>query len=147
MQWLISLPIKINVGKKYFYLNLNQYRNAHFHVLNKAKAQFSQIIAPLLKDVPHLQQCRFHYIYYAPSKREVDVANVCSIVDKFFSDVFVTAGKLIDDNYNYLDQVTYSFGGIDCDNPRVDVLITQKETKPMKLVITQDDLQQAVATY
>lgn len=146
MQWKVVLPIKVLVGKKYFYLNLNQYRNTHYQILNKAKTVFAELVSPLLKDIPHLNKCSFKYIYYAPSKRETDISNICSVVDKFFSDVFVSAGKLIDDNYKYLDEVTYAFGGIDPNNPRVEVVITLKESN-MKLVITQEDLQQAVASH
>lgn len=148
MQWQVHLPIKVKLAaKNYFYLNLNQYRNAHYHTLNKAKILFAGNVLPLLQNIPPLIKCSLQYTYYAPSKREVDVSNVCSIVDKFFSDTFVEAGKLIDDNYKYLDEVTYLFGGIDPQNPRVTVTITQKDIFPMKIIITQADLQQALVNH
>ncbi len=148
MQWQVHLPIKVKLAaKNYFYLNLNQYRNAHYHTLNKAKTLFTESVLPLLKDIPPLIKCSLQYTYYAPSKRDVDVSNVCSIVDKFFSDTFVEAGKLIDDNYKYLDEVTYLFGGVDPQNPRVTVTIIQKDIFPMKIIITQADLQQALVNH
>ncbi len=148
MQWQVHLPIKVNLAaKKYFYLNLNQYRNAHYHTLNKAKILFAETVLPLLQNIPPLIKCSLQYTYYAPSKREIDVSNVCSIVDKFFSDTFVEAGKLIDDNYKYLDEVTYLFGGVDPQNPRVTVIIIQKDIFPMKVIITQADLQQALVNH
>lgn len=148
MQWQVHLPIKVKLAaKNYFYLNLNQYRNAHYHTLNKAKILFAETVLPLLQDIPPLIKCSLQYTYYAPSKREVDVSNVCSIVDKFFSDTFVEAGKLTDDNYKYLDEVTYLFGGVDPQNPRVTVTIIQKDIFPMKIIITQADLQQALVNH
>lgn len=148
MQWQVDVPIKVALSNNNnFYLNLNQYRNAHYHVLNKAKVLFADQVTPLLQGIPFLHKCGIKYTYYAPSKRETDVSNVCSIVDKFFSDTFVAAGKLKDDNYKYLDEVTYAFGGIDPQNPRVTITITQKDTFPMKVIITQADLQQALVTH
>ncbi len=148
MQWQVHLPIKVKLAEKnYFYLNLNQYRNAHYHTLNKAKILFAKNVLPLLQHIPPLIKCSLQYTYYAPSKRDVDVSNVCSIVDKFFSDTFVEAGKLTDDNYKYLDEVTYLFGGIDPQNPRVTVTIAQKDIFPMKIIITQADLQQALVNH
>lgn len=147
MTWKVVLPIKVPIDSKKFYLNLNQYRNAHYHTLNRAKVTFADMVKPLLKDIPFLDNCNFKYVYYAPSKQQVDIANVCSVIDKFFSDTFVAAGKLIDDNYNYLKKVTYVFGGIDSKNPRVEVFISTKETQRMKLIITQADLQQAVSQH
>ena len=128
MQWQIDLPYRIQVGKKNFYLNLNQYRNAHYHLLNNAKVKFTESVTPLLTTLPRITRCRIHYTYYAPSRGAVDVANVCSIVDKFFCDTLVTAGKLKDDNYHYLDQVTYSFGGVEIKNPRITATITLQES-------------------
>lgn len=147
MTWKVVLPLKITVSGKPFYLNLNQYRNAHYHTLNKAKVSFAELVTPLLTGIPFMDSCHFKYVYYSASHRESDISNICSVVDKFFSDTFVAAGKLIDDNYNYLKKVTYVFGGIDPTNPRVEVFITSKEQQSMKLIITQADLQQAVASH
>ena len=148
MVWEVHLPLKVALSKnKHFMLNLNQYRNAHHMTLNNAKIKFAESVSPLICHIPKLNKCSFLYTYYAPSKREVDISNVCSVVDKFFSDVFVSEGKLEDDNFNYLDEVSYVFGGIDKENPRVTVTITSKEEEPMKIVITATDLQQAIQAH
>ena len=87
MVWEVHLPLRVALSKnKHFMLNLNQYRNAHHMTLNNAKIKFAESVSPLIRHIPKLNKCSFLYTYYAPSKREVDISNVCSVVDKFFSD-------------------------------------------------------------
>lgn len=122
--WIINLPLSVpQTKKKAFYLNLNIYRNANFHTLNKAKISFKDTVAPLLTHLPKLNQISLSYELYLGSKREVDVANVCSIVDKFFSDTLVELGYLPDDNYKHVLGVQYLFGSVDSKNPRIEVTI------------------------
>lgn len=122
--WTISLPLKIVVSKSTtFYLNLNEYRNANFHILNKAKVNFGGLIRPLLKDLPAMEACSLGYTLFPATKRKCDVSNICSIVDKFFSDTLVDAGKIPDDNYEIVLGVQYLFGAVDPKDPRVEVTI------------------------
>lgn len=129
--YLVSLPLSVFINKKRtkkFILNLNVYRNAHFQVLNKAKRIFEEEIYHKIKDLPKNQtKCTLKYILYPRTKRECDVSNICCIEDKFFSDALVRINVLTDDNYKVLSTITYSFGAIDKDNPRVDVLINFNE--------------------
>lgn len=153
--WTIHLPIKVPVSKKRdFTLNLNQYRNTHFQVLNKAKVSFEEVVGPLLKGVPRLGECELSYVLFVPTRQLCDVANICSIVDKFFSDTLVSKGKLEDDNYTIVPRVTYSFGGIDKIHPRVEVtvipagdtLLNQKE-EDMQIILVQAEVEQAIKDY
>lgn len=122
--WTVSLPLKVSVSKEgVFYLNLNQYRNTHFQILNKAKVNFEEAVTAALKDVPALPGCRLQYTLYIGTGRRCDVSNICSVVDKFFSDTLVSLGKIPDDSYVYLPEVNYTFGGIEKNKPRVEVTI------------------------
>lgn len=124
--WTIELPYKVMLGKrepKPFYLNLNVYRNAHYHSLNNAKIGFAEIVAPRIAHLPAMDRARISYHLYPGSLRECDVANICCIVDKFFSDVLVTEGKLPDDNYKHLLGTANGFGAVDKSNPRVEAYI------------------------
>lgn len=122
--WVVSVPYRVLVNRKTaFVLNLNQYRNAHYHLLDDAKKDFAKIVKPKLVNIPKLEEVRMSYILFPRTKQLLDVANVCSIVDKFFSDCLVAEQILPDDNYNHVKMVAYGFGGIDKDNPRVDVII------------------------
>ena len=67
-----------------------------------------------------------YYIYY-PNKRKFDLDNVGSVTAKFFQDALVEFDKLPDDNYDYVKEVMFKFGGIDKDNPRVEVEIEEVE--------------------
>lgn len=120
------LPTYITVGKrkpKKLPLNLNHYRNAHFHVLNSMKVTFKELIQDQLKVSPFDEPIIIDYQLYVPSRREIDVSNVLCIVDKYFCDSLVEEGLLVDDNYKYLVQTQYSFGGIDKHNPRAEAQI------------------------
>lgn len=122
--WTITLPLRVPISKKSdFILNLNEYRNSHFLVLNKAKVTFGEMVRPLLKDLPTMEQCSLEYTLFPATRRKCDVSNICSIVDKFFSDTLVDAGKITDDNYEIVLGAQYLFGCVDKGNPRVDVTI------------------------
>lgn len=122
--WTILAPTSVMVTKKKkFYLNLNQYRNAHHHTLDKAKKEFAEIVMPRLVDLPTLARIRISYWLFAGTAQKCDVANVCSIVDKFFSDCLTAAGKIPDDNYDHVPVVAYGWGGVERGNPRVEAVI------------------------
>lgn len=144
---LVTLPYFVPVGKKEknFYVNLNIYRNAHHFTLNSAKVTFKETIQDQLDLLPFLNKIKLHYRVFAPSKRKIDTMNVGSIADKFFCDALVEAGKLTDDNYDYILYNGFEFGGIDKENPRVEVTI--EETAPMKIIFGAEEIQQALHQY
>jgi hypothetical protein len=163
--WTFSLPLKIFVSKNSdFSLNLNQYRNAHFQVLNKAKRNFESLAIGLIRGLPKLERCTLEYELFPGTAQLCDTNNICSIVDKFFSDALVEAGILPDDNYKYIFSSTFKFGRIDRENPRVDVTIrspdhpiyevppeplTREKSMNIKTVVllTPEDVSQALATF
>jgi hypothetical protein len=87
--------------KKKFYLNLNVYRNAHFHVLDKAKKQFKD---ELFKKYPELSEIKADYLELSYTvitwnKRKFDTMNVVAVTDKFFCDALIAGGVIPDDDY------------------------------------------------
>lgn len=125
----VSSPLRIchYVTKKgeqrWFTLNLNTYRNSQAFVLNKVKQLYTDIMLKELEPLPVFNKIRLTYTVYTGSSHKSDVMNWASVVDKFFQDTMVKAGKLIDDNYQYVPEVISRFGGIDKVNPRVEILI------------------------
>jgi hypothetical protein len=109
---IILCPMYVQVGRKKISMNLNQYRNMHHQISNKAKIAFKQAVFPMFKGMASMDKIRIVYTMYPHTKRFYDVSNVCSIVDKFFCDSLVVAGKLPDDNHNHVVSVEYRFGGI-----------------------------------
>lgn len=126
--WTIDLPLSVTVGAdKKFILNLNHYRNAHFRTLDKAKKRFTELVRLRIRHLPHMDKVNITYTYFAPSKRLADTNNICSIVDKFFADTLVSAGKLTDDNCLMLLETKFRFGGVDRGNPRVEATVEPVE--------------------
>lgn len=147
----ISLPLRVALdsrNRSHFTLNLNYYRNTHYFQLNKAKVLFKEQIANQIKNIPFIDECSIEYILFPGSKRECDISNILSIVDKFFCDAMTELGIWKDDNYHIVKQVTYSFGAVDKDNPRAEVIIRPffKDTN-MKISLVQDEIQTAIEQY
>jgi len=166
--WTINLPLRVPVSKKKFFsLNLNQYRNAHYQTLDKAKKAFDKIAKDLIRGIPKLERCTLEYTLYPGTRQICDTNNVCAIVDKFFSDSLVTHGVIEDDNYNIIADSRFKFGAIDKGNPRVEVVIRSpdhiplvppeplEESEDMKIqtvsrsvvTLNDDDLEQAIRHY
>lgn len=123
-----NTPIFLRLGtrkKKNYYLNLNGYRNWAFHLSNTLKKEYVNIVKPLLDNLPKLGVVEIEYTIYYPTQRAFDIDNIGAVVGKFFQDTLVSCKKIEDDNYKFIPKVTYKFGGVDKQNPRVDINITE----------------------
>ena len=127
----VNSPLEIQYGwdkegrPKIFSLNMNIYRNFNRFSLGKAKDAYSVLMSEPVKELPWFNRIEIRYVLFTGSKRKVDVSNICAIVDKFFCDVLTKEKKLSDDNYSILPKVSYEFGGIDVNNPRVEIYIKE----------------------
>lgn len=121
---ILSCPLSVWIGPKdEFTINLNQYRNAHYQTLNKAKIEFKRVMFPQVRLLPVMEKIKVHFTLYRKDNRLCDTSNICSIVEKFLLDAIVESGKLKDDNYKYHVFSSCEFGGIDKVNPRVEAHI------------------------
>jgi hypothetical protein len=152
-QITINLPIYIDLGakkkKSTFSLNLNTYRNAHYHILNKAKALFEELISKQIKHFPSMAKVELTYALFFGSRRAIDVANVCCIVDKFFCDTLVNCGKLPGDDKEIISKIVYDWGGIDTQNPHVKVTLSNiemvhEDPVPMQISFSQTEIKDAL---
>lgn len=122
----LSLPLSVWVsGNKKFILNLNNYRNAHFQVLNKAKKLYVEEVSLALGKQRDCFNggCMLTYTLYQPTNRRVDVSNPLSIIDKFTCDALTELGVLPDDSNKYIQSVHYQWGGVDSKRPRCELEI------------------------
>lgn len=122
----INLPLYVWVsGNKKFILNLNNYRNAHFQVLNKAKKLYVDevMVATKGKRPSFNGGCHIVYTLYQPTNRRVDISNPLSVIDKFACDALVHLGILPDDANKYIQSMTFVWGGVDKLNPRCEMAI------------------------
>lgn len=128
-------PLKVLASKvKHFVLNLNQYRNTHYRVLNTCKINYKELMAEQIKKAPKFKKVICLYKVYAPNKRSFDLGNVCSVHEKFFEDAFVELGKLEDDNIDYIPLVIYMGCGIDRENPRVEIEVLELNKTSLELI-------------
>lgn len=130
----ITLPLSVVIPRKtkadkVFALNLNIYRNAHHMVLNDAKQRWKELVGIFKNPYSHPKpEGPFHFTYtvYPGNNRAFDLANVLPIVQKFTDDALIELGVIKDDNFKIVRAIDYRFGGVDKENPRVEL-----EIKPM----------------
>ena len=157
-KWTVRVPTSVVlVGKRTddrkIYLNLNWYRNENFHTLNKVKVTFAELVSKDIQHLPKFEAVHLVYEVFAGTSREFDVANVGSIVDKFFSDALVSADKLEDDNYNVVLSASYRFGGIRKGDPHCLVHIQPVLSIPistgenMQIILVQHEIETALRNH
>lgn len=148
----VKLPMRMSVNSRgeVESLNLNVYRNLHFRNLSYQKNAFQKKVDPLLSGFPKLGKVTLHYQINPKSKGRLDTMNVGSIVDKYFSDVLVEAGVILDDDYNNVVFNSFEFGCVCPLDPHVLVTITETEprrTEQMRILLDQNEIQQALDAF
>ena len=116
-----SIPVS---KKKGFSPNLNQYRNAHYRTLSKAKRMYAEALLDQLKGVEPFEKVQVTLIAYPPSKRDIDCDNLAPHM-KFAMDAVVKAGILKDDNYKIIVKTIHYVGYVDKENPRVEFILEE----------------------
>jgi hypothetical protein len=125
LPFFVTLPRKTKADKVW-HLNLNEFRNTHFQILNQAKRAWKDIVEKtywLNPFTPGNAPYRFTYTLYPLNNRKFDTSNVCSIVDKFTCDALVEIGVIPNDSYKIIPVIVYQFGHVDRENPRVELTI------------------------
>lgn len=122
--FVVNSPLQVAKTKATnFILNMNVYRNTHYQTLNKVKVNYKAVITPQIELLPKFTKVKLVYTLYPATKRLCDLTNVCSIHSKFFLDSLVELSVLPDDNYQHVLRETFQFGGVDRNNPRVEIAI------------------------
>jgi Holliday junction resolvase RusA-like endonuclease len=67
--------------------------------------------------------CKVSMMMYAPDRRKSDLSNKFESV----ADLLVDNGWLEDDNWTVMGEVSLKFGGVDKENPRVEITININE--------------------
>jgi len=124
----ITMPLRMQVGRKKYTLSLNVYRNLHYQVANKLKKLYKEEVKYRLSSLWKIElepPISLVLIYYNWTKRESDLENFCTIQAKFFQDAIVELWYLPDDNYKYITELRFVYGGYDQGNGRVEISILQ----------------------
>lgn len=144
----LRLPTLIEVSQSVKKgLNLNIYRNLHYHQLAKQKTNFADKVKKQLENIPRFQMVALHYTIFASNTGRLDIGNVGSIVDKYFSDVLVEEKKLEDDDYTHVVHVSFSFGGVSPRDPHANVTITPVREKNMRIFLDNREVKVALQAY
>ena len=127
--YTINVPYFIKIGKKRYSCNLNQYKNAHYRLTNSMKKEFKELITDDIIDIlpENMQKIKIHFKIFYENKRLWDIDNILSIVSKFSCDALTELGRIPDDNYKHIIQITGTFGGVGKENPRVEMRIKHLE--------------------
>ena len=122
----ITLPRKTKSDRK-ISLNLNYFRNLHYQTNNQSKKVYFELMRPQLRGIFFFNPIEIEFVLYKSSKRKIDRSNIICIVEKFFCDILVTLRTIEDDSDEFIKSTTYRTGGVDKDNPRVEIFV--KEVK------------------
>jgi len=121
-----TAPLYVRKGvkkPKNIYFNLNNYRNWNHFLSNDLKKQYKNLLKEQLENKKYDKPIKLTFILYKGSNRKIDRANPLCIHEKFFCDALQEYGCIPDDNDEYITQTLYLTGGVDKDNPRVEILI------------------------
>ncbi len=122
MSYKFTLPT-FGVTKKGS-INVNWYRNVHYHQSNKAKVKFKRMIQDQLDSFDPIKgQIKIKYTFYSKHNNNPDLDNFVGTVKKFFQDALVESGLIEDDNVNIIVSNSEYYGGSDKENPRVEAEI------------------------
>ena len=126
-----EMPARMRKSKnKWFYFNLNQYRNTHYRTLNNIKAKLHDYVHKLgLKN--QLKRTiqnpiYIEYTYHPMSNRSYDIMNVVSVADKFLCDALIDSGIITDDNYKRVLMPRFAHGAPDKLNPHFKIRIFEQ---------------------
>lgn len=112
-------------SKKDFILNINHYRNFNRFQLGDAKKVYTEMMREQIEQLPRFNKVFVKYIVYQPTKAKCDLMNVVSIHSKFFLDALQKYDRIEDDNYEYVLREVTEWGGVDKEQPRVEIEIEE----------------------
>lgn len=123
--YTITCPTRLETPRGHVYnLNFNNFHKWGIMERYRVKNLFNLEVGPLLPPIIHIAgKYEIQYVLYVPDRRRRDLANACCIVGKYLEDLLQTKGMTKDDSCVYLPKITYIYGGVDVDDPRIEATI------------------------
>lgn len=127
---MIVLPIywvneKVRAKSTTHLVGANFFRNAHFHVKNKMKQDYHELVAREVNSnavAPVTGEYTLEIdIYY--KNVSSDGSNVASLIEKFVLDALQETGTVEQDSVRYHLGTTWKVAGKDKENPRAEVKV------------------------
>lgn len=89
---------------------------------SKAYQEWHKVASKQIADIDFIpSQSKIKFVLYAPDKRKADLSNKWQSVE----DLLVDNKKLEDDNWFILPDIHMKFGGVDTENPRIEIYVQQ----------------------
>jgi len=121
----MTLPVYYKAGSKSILVGLNKYERMHYQPRNKMKQYYYALIGKNLTKLPIKGKVKTEYTYYYKNSQS-DAPNVVAVIDKMFMDALQEYGVIKQDNVtNYIGS-TWSVGGQDKLNPRIEVRVIEQ---------------------
>lgn len=125
---ILTAPLSVQTARQTrFAINLNIFRNSHYHTLYKAKVNYKAIMSEQILKLPKMESISLKFTLYPQTNRRMDLDNMLSIQCKFFADAMVELQRLPDDDYLHITGVAFAFGEIDPENQRVEIEVINNE--------------------
>ena len=80
-----------------------------------------QLIKQVIDPIHIVEECKITLTLFAPDKRKADLTNKAESV----MDLLVDYGIIEDDNWFVVGSLQLVFGGVDRENPRVEIIINE----------------------
>lgn len=122
----MTLPVyyKFPKNKNKTLVSLNTYERLHHQPRNKMKQHYYDLIAKTLNKLPIKGKVRTEYTYYYKNIQS-DAPNVVAVIDKMFMDCLQIEGVIKEDNVSNYIGSSWSVGGQDKLNPRIEVKVIE----------------------
>lgn len=136
--YVVKSPLFIlkNKSGDKWYVNWNRIRELQWRSYNSYKKKYAELVRPLIEaaNIPKgMSAASITFTMYPPNRTRRDIGNVCGAVEKFFVDVLVEDGYLVDDNFNHIGEINFYFGCVDKDDPRVEIIIKDLSNEDCKI--------------
>ena len=119
----IELPIYWTTSSKTILLGLNWYRNAHYHLQNKFKQEFTELVQKQAPSAaisgPFSLTAELYY-----KNPTCDPSNIIPIIEKAVLDALQISGTIQQDNVLHHLGTSWTVAGQDKLNPRCIITVT-----------------------
>lgn len=122
-KYTISMPLRVVVGRKKYTININPYRNWHYHTKNKVKKAYQDLALAKIYKLPKMDKFKLEFKFIKGTNVRTDRDNFCDLHAKFFCDALTVNGIIPDDNDDHLISKSNCSGPIDRKNPRMEITI------------------------
>jgi len=130
-----TLPLGFRMPKgKWIPISGSWYRNAYHYDSNRVKVRYTELASRQLVNATPIDGVVYSlFVLYKENNKRLDLDNYTTVHKKFFNDALVQNKILKDDSTDDVPFQLSLYGGIDKQNPRVDIYVSTDLTEIGKL--------------